>query len=298
MRIFKKYMVPFIVRVINGERINFISMQMAEKSSNIQKYLNFFRSDILICAVNKFQFMTHTEAKLFNEINSLHYDNHYRTFSTKDCIIRYEDLFEFYKFSKFCYETLHHNNIPNEKYGFIEIISGYVVPYIIIDGIKYIPLFCIESINGVLQIMKITDWNLSYLRFCCKILGLENYLSSSDSCNVISIDSIKRHISPETIMNEIGIVDSCIGQLMNYEQANELSSARIEQYLRVPATENTTPHTSTAPVILHRISVITGVQKMESNQMVCVYIFIRSVSVPFLTHSLDRYIIKRSQNYF
>jgi len=280
IRIFQKHMVPFIVRVINDEPINFVSVQMLEKDTDIQRYLNFFRPDILIYTIDKFQFMTHTEAKLFNEINTLHYDNQYRKFSTNDCIIRCEDLSEFYKFTKFCYETLYHNTIPNEKYGFIRIDSTSIIPYIIIDNLKYTPVFCLEYIKVVLQTIKITGWNLSYLKFCCKIQGFEECLNSSDSdCIMVRIDDIKRTFPPESYFEEFRLdYTKHILPLINNEQAKALFNDWIKKRPEIIlVTENTTPHTSTTPVIPvipHNMSVITNGQEMVVNQMVCVYIFI------------------------
>ncbi|KAE9522827.1 hypothetical protein AGLY_016789 [Aphis glycines] len=269
VQIFQKAIVPFIVRVINGERIKFVSVQMVEKDANIQKYLNFFRPDILRSAIVKFQFMTHTEAKLFNEINIDHYDNHYRKFSAKDCIIRYEDLSEFYEFIKFCYETLYHNIIPNEKYGFIQIDSNSVIPYIIIDGIKYTPLVFFETYGIVLQTIKITDWNFSFIKFCRKIQGIVESLYSGDSCDVVSIDYIKRHFLTESSFEEFKLdYTEHILPLINNEPVNALFNDHIEQRPGiVPATENTTPHTSTTRVIPHNMSVITNGQEMIEKQM-------------------------------
>ncbi|KAE9522802.1 hypothetical protein AGLY_016764 [Aphis glycines] len=268
-----KYNIPAIVRVTNGERSHFVSVRMAE-TNILKKYLPSLHSDLLEVVFVKFYLMTHYEAKLFNEINRLHSNNFYgeNSFSTSDYIVRFEDMYEFYEFIEFCYTKLFYHIIPDleEKCGFLRINFKSVVPYIMKDSIKYIPLHCFDFIDKNLtqQYVKIEDWSLAYLKFCCKVQGITENLCSNESCKMISIDVIKNYFSPKSHFEEFWPDDFNKSQLINDNIEAKESSFWIRKSLVIATvTKNTTTHNSKTTVIPHSMSVITNVQELKKKQM-------------------------------
>lgn len=201
-------MLPFIYRTVDGEKDKFVSVRIAE-TQLLSKYMNYLHPDIYTCTSVRSHFITEHEAKLFNEINSRHSDHMFGKepfIAGKEYVVRLFDAVEFYSFIEVCYKKLLCNIAPgrNEKCGFIRINSESVVPYCIKDEQKYVPLFYFEGETDNLRLRaeKLEDWNLAYLKFCCKVQGIRNELFASDSCIVTSLDDIKNYFPPETNFEE------------------------------------------------------------------------------------------------
>lgn len=281
-----RYNLPCIVRVTNGEHLHYVSVRMAE-TNLLKKYLPSLHSDLLEVVFVKFYLMTHYEAKLFNEINRVHSNNFYgeNSFSTTDYIVRFEDMCEFYGFIEFCYTKLFYNIITNleEKCGFIRINFKSVVPYIVKENIKYVPLiyFNFTDKNLTQQCVQIKDWSLAYLKFCCKVQDITANLYSSGFCRMINIDLIKRYFSPKTHFEEFWPDSFNKSQLINDNKEAKESSFWIRKSLVIASvTENTTIHNSKTPVIPLSMPVVTNVQEQKKNQMVYVYILITYIIMP------------------
>ncbi|KAF0750848.1 Uncharacterized protein FWK35_00029010 [Aphis craccivora] len=200
--------VPCITRVINGEKLMFVSVRMAE-TQLLNKYMPYLHADIYTCTSVRSHFITDSEANLLNEINIKHYNGFYGKdtfYAGKDYIVRLEDVHELYTFIEVCFKKLQCNSTPSlsEKCGFICINSESVVPYCLKDGHKYVPLFYFEGETENLRYhaLKVENWNLAYLKFCYKVQGIRNELYSSDSCSVISLDDIKNYFPPDTHFEE------------------------------------------------------------------------------------------------
>ena len=67
------------------------------------------------------------------------------------------------------------------------------VPYTVRDYQKMVPLFYFEGETDNLKLKadNLSGWDLSYLKFCCKVQGIRNELFASDSVAVISLTDIK-----------------------------------------------------------------------------------------------------------
>lgn len=222
--------VPYVIRTIDGEQQKFVSVRIAE-AQLLSKYLNFLHADIYTCAAVRSHFITEMEAKLFNEINSKHSDYVYGKepfMAGKEYVVRLEDAEEFYAFIEVCYKKLLCNIAPgrNEKCGFIRINSESVVPYCIKDGQKYVPLFYFEGETDNLRLRaeKLENWNLAYLKFCCKVQGIRNELFASDSCVVTSLEDIKNYFPPDTNFEEYWPAKVVDAQLLNNNGTNSKSS--------------------------------------------------------------------------
>ncbi|KAL5239046.1 hypothetical protein ACI65C_006456 [Semiaphis heraclei] len=146
--------------------------------------------------------ITDLEAKILNNINKKHYGIDYQFFVGKDYVVLLDEFEKMYSFLKICYSILLNNNasIENNKCGFINIDSVSFVPYLSVEGKKYVPLFFFEGHRDTLidHAHKCMDWSLAYLKFCCKIMGIKDEYFHCDFWPVVSFDHIKNLLPPET----------------------------------------------------------------------------------------------------
>lgn len=198
---FDKTHIPYIFR--GSEK--YCAVRILE-AKLLNKYLNYLHSDIYSCTCIKSYFITDTESRLFNEINTKHCENQFgkELFTAKDLVVRLSDAKEFYAFLDVCYTKLTSQNVgtgqKSDKCGFIRINKESVVPYTVKDGLKFVPLFYFEgeTDNLKLKAEKLEGWDLSYLKFCCKVQGIRNELFASETCSVISLSDIKSYFPPGT----------------------------------------------------------------------------------------------------
>lgn len=153
-------------------------------------------------------YITEIESRLLNEINQKHCDLQFGRdqFTVKDLVVRLSDANKFYQFLDVCHRKLvNGSNTPNEKCGFIRINKESVVPYTIrSDNQKMVPLFYFEGETDNLKLKAdyLSGWDLSYLKFCCKVQGIRNELFASDSVAVISLTDIKGYFPPGTTFED------------------------------------------------------------------------------------------------
>lgn len=176
----------------------------------LNKYLSYLHSDIYSCTCIRSYYITEAECKLLNEINVKHCENQFGRdqFTCKDLVVRLADAKEFHTFLDVCYTKLTSGSGQNvisghnkpDKCGFIRINKESVVPYTVKAGLKYVPLFYFEgeTENLKLKAEKLEGWDLSYLKFCCKVQGIRNELFASETCSVISLNDIKSYFPPGT----------------------------------------------------------------------------------------------------
>lgn len=169
----------------------------------LSKYLTYLHSDIYSCTCIRSYYITDAEAKLLNDINMKHCDFQFGRdpFTTKDLVVRLQDADEFYTFLDVCYnKLLPQNNSHSNKCGFIRIDGESVVPYILRNGTKYVPVFYFEGeISSLFQKSETLEgWDLAYLKFCCKVQGIRAELFEKDNCSVISLEDIKGYFPADT----------------------------------------------------------------------------------------------------
>eukprot|EP00102_Acyrthosiphon_pisum_P020867 XP_016658077.1 PREDICTED: uncharacterized protein LOC107883117 [Acyrthosiphon pisum] len=212
-----------------------------------------------MCISVKGYFITDSEATLLNCINNFHCDfafGHAIFFARKDYIVLLEDVQEFYTFMDVCYKALlsNDNTGRKKKCGYILMDFELVLPYAIKDNKKYIPLICIQESENLKNLtVKLENWNLSYLKFCCKLQGIINdEFFASDSCTVINLDDIKNSYSSDTCFEEYWPPNIMYNQLLTNENSTHVNppGVWIKEPLEV-VTNCTIPHTLTesAPVL-------------------------------------------------
>lgn len=224
--------IPYIFR--RGEK--YCAVRMVEIKL-LNKYLNYLHQDIYSCTCIRSYYITEAESRLLNEINVRHCDNQFGRdlFTTRDLIVRLSDANEFYNFLDVCYSKLIQGTCnPKDRCGFIRINKESVVPYTVKNDNKYVPLFYFEGETDNLKLKadKLEGWDLSYLKFCCKVQGIRNELFAHDSCSVISLNAIKSYFPPGTGFEDYWpskVVDS---QLL----LNGKNPTQIGQWTKQPPT--------------------------------------------------------------
>ncbi|CAK1542357.1 unnamed protein product [Leptosia nina] len=194
--------IPYIFRA--GEK--YVAVRMVEIKL-LNKYLNYLHADIYSCTCIRSYYITEIEALLLNEINNRHCDGQFgrEPFTQKDLVVRLSDAYEFYNFLDVCYNKLLRGTTNNkDKCGFIRINKESVVPYTVRDNQKFVPLFYFEGETDNLKLKadQLKGWDLSYLKFCCKVQGIRNELFASETCSVISLTDIKSYFPPGTDFEE------------------------------------------------------------------------------------------------
>ncbi|KAF5297165.1 hypothetical protein FQR65_LT10064 [Abscondita terminalis] len=226
-----KSQIPYIIR--SGEK--YCAVRMVEMKV-LNKYLNFLHQDIYNCTCIRSYYITEAEGRLLNEINFKHCDYQFgrEQFTSRDLIVRLADAIEFYNFLDACYSKLMNGSSnPLDRCGFIRINKESVVPYTVYSGEKYVPLFYFEGETDTLKLRADTleGWDLSYLKFCCKVQGIRNELFCHDSCAVISLVDIRNFFPPGTLFEDYWpskVVDSQL--LINGKTRNQAG-----QWIRQPA---------------------------------------------------------------
>lgn len=195
---FGKTHIPFILR----QSEKYCSVRMVE-SKLLNNYLNSLHADIYSCTCVRSYYITEAESRLLNEINHKHCDSSFsrEMFTLKDLVVRLSDATKFYQFLDICYKKLiMGTNGPSDKCGFIRINKESVVPYTVRENEKFVPLFYFEGETENLKLKAecLSGWDLSYLKFCCKVQGIRNELFASDSVAVISLVDIKSYFPTGT----------------------------------------------------------------------------------------------------
>jgi hypothetical protein len=196
-----KIHIPYIIR----QSEKYCAVRIVEQKL-LNKYLNVLHQDLYNCTSIRSYYITDVEARLLDEINFRHCDQYYgkEKFSMKDLIVRLSDAQKFQQFLDVCYKKLTNYSTPNDKCGFIRINNESVVPYTVRDGQKMVPLFYFEgeTENLKLKADSLSGWDLSYLKFCCKVQGIRNELFASETVAVISLDDIKSYFPQGTIFED------------------------------------------------------------------------------------------------
>ncbi|XP_029667339.1 uncharacterized protein LOC115238007 isoform X2 [Formica exsecta] len=237
--------IPYIFR--SGEK--YCAVRILE-SKLLNKYLSYLHADIYSCTCIRSYYITEAESKLFNDINTKHCENQFGrdTFTCKDLVVRLSDAKEFYTFLDVCYTKLTAGSNPNvtsgrkaEKCGFIRINKESVVPYTVKDGLQYVPLFYFEgeTENLKLKAEKLEGWDLSYLKFCCKVQGIRNELFASETCSVISLNDIKSYFPPGTGFEDYWPTKVMDSQLLVNSNGNGSGGGWTKQPPTPPATKPT-----------------------------------------------------------
>ncbi|XP_045456966.1 uncharacterized protein LOC123667002 [Melitaea cinxia] len=193
--------IPYIYR--SGEK--YVAVRMVEIKL-LNKYLNYQHVDLYSFTCIQSYYITEIEARLLNDINNRYCDGQFGSdpFTQKDLVVRLMEAYEFYNFLDVCYNKLLRGTTNNDKCGFIMINKESAVPYTVRDGKKLVPLFYFEGEMDSLKLKaeQLKGWDISYLKFCCKVQGIRNELFTSETCSVISLTDIKSYFPPGTEFEE------------------------------------------------------------------------------------------------
>uniref|UniRef100_A0A8D8MT74 (northern house mosquito) hypothetical protein n=1 Tax=Culex pipiens TaxID=7175 RepID=A0A8D8MT74_CULPI len=209
--------IPYILR--QSERI--CAVRIVELKL-FNRFLSDLPPDICNMACVQAFLMTEAESKLFNKINTMCCDSQFKMFTVNDAVVRVSEVHKSYQFLEFCYKKINGCCTFNDRCGFIRIGKGSVVPYTVRDNQKMVPLFYFEGETDNLKLKAdyLSGWDLSYLKFCCKVQGIRNELFASDSVAVISLTDIKGYFPPGTEFEDYWpskVVDS---QLLSGPKSN------------------------------------------------------------------------------
>lgn len=280
---------PYIIRIINNEKIKFVPVRVAEYHL-LKKYLTNLNTEIYEATHVKSYFFTVPEAILFNSINKDHCNLIYGSnefWAGKDIFVCYEDLYNFYNFLDVCYKTsICRDSLVHEQFcGFLKINSKYTLAYCIKDEIKYVPLFYFNDLMQIDEknVVIINNWHFLYLRFCLRMQNISSELRNNDYCRAVRLDYVVEFFPSFTKFIEfwppgmIGISTDYIE--MNYRPAIWV---RAPDLLHNNTSGNILPkHTLSAP---HMVSPLgmpfvnsTDQNEQLSNQMVCIKNFNNSI---------------------
>jgi len=96
----------------------------------------------------------------------------------RDLVINLVDALELLHFVQTCQEKLVRKSCnPDDRCGFFRIGGESVVPYTVIDGVKYVPLFYFEgeTVNLDKKAIQITGWDLAYLKVKSNLFILHQF---------------------------------------------------------------------------------------------------------------------------
>lgn len=190
--------IPYVFR----REDKYCAVRMVE-TKLLNKYLSYLPHEITTCIHVRSYFITDSEAKLLNEINMKHCEFQFGRdlFTTKDLVVRLQDARCFYRFLDTCFKKLVQKSPEQSEYcGFVRINGESVVPYTVKEGKKYVPLFYFEGETDTLKLKaeKVDNWELAYLKFCCKVQGIRNELFASDTCAVVSLEDVQQYFPKDT----------------------------------------------------------------------------------------------------
>lgn len=193
----KTYVVPYIKRIIDNKPIKYIAVRIIE-SYLISEYIHFIHPAIYVhLSVNSLP-LTKAEAKIYNLINIFHCDNKFGNTEfreRKDFIIELKDGIEVYLYFKACFKKLNNEGfIPRQRFGFIRTEPFSLLPYVNVNGKKYVPYMFLkgDKTNINIPTLVIKDWDLKYLKFLFIALGINSHFYINfESFMVVNIDSVK-----------------------------------------------------------------------------------------------------------
>ncbi|CAL1265764.1 unnamed protein product [Larinioides sclopetarius] len=180
--------------IMRGEE-KFIAVRMFESKIVFGYFPDIFPAAVFSCTNINSYYITTNEAKLLNEINSVHCDFQfgYNDFSTKDYVVRLKDAVELFDFLEFCRTKLYgqgSNSAISDKCGFF---LNYKIPFVKKGTKKYVSLniiYCDGATPAVNSSESITNWDLAYFRFlsCFATVDLKKVEINMPLCNVEDLE--------------------------------------------------------------------------------------------------------------
>ncbi|XP_071056695.1 uncharacterized protein [Onthophagus taurus] len=230
--------IPYIYRGND----TYVSVRMIDITV-ISKYINTLHKDIFEkCLDIKSYYITFNECRLLSEINYFHCDGLFgmNPFDGHDLIILLADAEKLNEFLQVCSNKLKQvsksitldENV--NKCGFIKITQSFV-PYVLSNGTKFVPMFYFEGelTKFKTKTIKLSGWDLCYLKFLYRIQNLEFSFFTYDSCSVIDLKEIIAYFPPKTTF-----VESCpeTAKQLLLNQSNSPNNKLKEPWVKRPTT--------------------------------------------------------------
>jgi len=157
---------PYIFR--NDDKFCFVHFLQKRATEFFDKFLV---PELIACFRMPSWRITSEESCLMNEINATHSSFKFGRyhFSSRELIVSLSDAVQMIEFLRIVKKKLQSNTWAEEdRCGFIKIGERWVVPYIIISGTKYFPLFYFEGEMEEMEkkAFRIQGWDLAYLKVC------------------------------------------------------------------------------------------------------------------------------------
>jgi len=184
----------------------YTSVRMVERKL-LNNFLQVLPHEVKSCTQISSYYITEGETNLLNEIIVKHSDSTFgkEAFTTKDLVVKLDDAREFHTFLELCHKKLVlKKSKASDRCGFVRINGDSVVPYVLKDTVKYVPLFYFEGETQDLKLNsdEVEGWDLAYMKFCCKVQGIRNELYNKEKCKVLALDEIKGHFPEGTTFED------------------------------------------------------------------------------------------------
>ena len=178
----------------------FISVRVVEKVL-LAKFLLSLPKEVINCPIVTSLKITEAEATLLNDINSNHTDYLYgrEKFSAKDLVVKVTDIHQFHQYLELCHrKMISRRSTAGDLCGFVRIGGVSDVPFIMVNGIRYLPMFYFEGELDYSKSIILDGWKWAYIKYCCKIQGVKDELIENRSYDAISLQEIRRYFPPGT----------------------------------------------------------------------------------------------------
>lgn len=144
------------------------------------------------------------EIVLWDEINIIHNDDLYKTefVHGNESIVNMVDVRAIFQYMDECKERLAHGLTTKIDCGIARIWmkmtkTEILLPFVVKDGQRYVPVD-ISHVPKTLNITKLTDIHVMYMRFIFHVLKME-LASTGNDVNCVRLDEVVAHWKKQTI---------------------------------------------------------------------------------------------------
>jgi len=138
---FEENYIPYIFRN-KGQKFTLVKILEQKLLNQLLSVLPLHFVKICFCICS--YYITESECRVFNEINLEHSDCHFgkNPFTSNDLVVDLGEAKELYHFLRFCYKKLiKKKSNSNDRCGLLRFNTHFLVPYTVMKGKKFVPLF-------------------------------------------------------------------------------------------------------------------------------------------------------------
>ena len=197
-QLFREWWVPNVVR---GK---YLSLAMVEKTmfQHLLPQLPCLPS--IISTIQNFKVeLTDNERKLLTDINDHHCDHQFgfQEEFKNDFLVEASDLIHYLNFLIFCCQKVTGKSpLPADKSGFLRVVgTNFEVAFVVVEGVKFIPLFYLQGQTGALQVRAVSGWDWHYLRFCCEYQGIADYHLGPSTILCVALADLDQFLADQTV---------------------------------------------------------------------------------------------------